>query len=196
MTLLDRADAFNVAYRKWPASHLHVVKEQGRDVLYGRWVIGNNYRNKTRFYGEYPAGYLDRVHALFPDVLSASRVLHVFSGSMPPGRYHRCDLRQPAEYRCSVYDLPNAVGLHRYFLLLSDPPYSEADAVHYGTPAVDRRRATAALAQVTEPGGFLVWLDTCWPMHRKTEWMTVGRVVLTRSTNHRVRDVTIFQRQG
>jgi hypothetical protein len=33
-----------------------------------------------------------------------------------------------------------------------------------------------------------------WPMHRKDEWRTVGRIMLVRSTNHRVRCVTIFER--
>jgi hypothetical protein len=39
-----------------------------------------------------------------------------------------------------------------------------------------------------------VWLDQVWPMHRKDEWRTVGRILLQRSTNHRVRLVSIFER--
>lgn len=59
---------------------------------------------------------------------------------------------------------------------------------------VNRGKATRALAQVVDPGGFLVWLDTVWPMHRKAEWRTVGRILLQRSTNHRARIVSIFER--
>ena len=59
---------------------------------------------------------------------------------------------------------------------------------------IDRLRATSALASVTKPGGHLVWLDTCWPQHRKTEWLTVGRITIVRSTNHGLREATIFER--
>lgn len=197
MTLETRLAAFRAAYAKWPASWPWLVREQGRDVLYGVWVIGNDYRNKTRFYGAYPAGYLERVRALFPEmgeiVDGRLTTLHVFSGSLPTGAYVRCDLVQEAEIRKSVYDLdPGPDGT--YDLVVADPPYSAADAVHYDAPMVDRRRAMAALARVTRPGGHLVWLDTVWPMHRKTEWCTVGRILLQRSTNHRVRLVSIFER--
>lgn len=192
MTLRDRAGAFNAAYAKWPASRLHLVSESGKPVIYGRWLIGNDYRNKTRYYGAYPAGYLDRLLALFPDIAPAS-TLHVFSGSLPPGEYARCDSVQPAEYRCTVEQLPNfGAG---FALIVADPPYSAEDAKRYGTPAIHRGRTMQALAKVAARGAFCCWLDTCWPMHRKAEWRTVGRVVITRSTNHRTRDLTIFERQ-
>jgi hypothetical protein len=116
MTLRERLDAFKATYAKWPASWPWLVQEQGHDVLYGVWVIGNDYRNRTRYYGAYPAGYLERVMALFPDVAqdvqddrNHSHLLHVFSGSLPKGRYERCDLVQEAELRCSVYDLPAVI---------------------------------------------------------------------------------------
>lgn len=202
MTLQERVAAFNWTYRKWPSSHLHVVREAGRDVIYGRWLIGNDYRNKSRFYGAYPAGYLERIEALFqdiplvaPDDTGGGRLttLHVFSGSLPAGPYVRCDIKQEAEIQDSVYDLqPRPHGT--YELILADPIYSPLDAKKYGTPMTDRRRAIAALARVARPGAFLVWLDTQWPMHRKAVWPTVGRIALTRSTNHRFRDITIFQR--
>jgi hypothetical protein len=192
MTLLERADAFKRAFAKWPASWPWLVREQDRDVLYGVWVIGNDYRSKTKYYGSYPPGFLDRVYALFPD-RDAARFLHVFSGSLPPGPYIRCDSHQDAELRCSVYDLPDKrIGPYR--LIVADPPYSSADAQQYGTPMIDRHRATKALAAITEPGGHLVWLDTVWPMHAKTDWLTVGRILVQRSTNHRARVLSIFER--
>lgn len=158
------------------------------------WACG---AAKEALYGSYPPGYLDRIAALFPDVVSQpaslEAVLHVFSGSLPPGPYARCDLRQDAEFHCSVYDLPALID-NQFDLILADPPYSKDDAKKYGTPMVNRGPVLHALAQVTRPGGHLVWLDTVWPMHRKSEWRTVGRIALTRSTNHRLRDVTIFER--
>ena len=199
MTLADRVAAFKAVFSKWAASWPWLVREQGRDVLYAVWVLGNDYRTRSTFYGAYPHGYLPRVMALFPDVPPlddrAGRLttLHVFSGSLPAGPYVRCDSHQPAECSCSVYDLtPDRDGT--YDLVLADPPYSSADAEKYGTPMVARRRALAALARVTRVGGHLVWLDTAWPMHRKTEWVTVGRILIQRSTNHRVRLCSIFER--
>jgi hypothetical protein len=191
MALTDRATAYATAFPQNKASHLWTAQEQGRDVLYGRWLLGNDYRNKTEYYGAYPPGYLKRVMALFPD---AHQVLHMFSGSLPPGDYTRVDLVQPAEYQCSVYDFPQVIT-DKFFLVLADPPYTAEDAKRYTTPMISRHRALAALAACTQPGGFLVWLDTCWPMHSKEQWLTVGRITITRSTNHRTRDVTIFQRR-
>ena len=195
MTLQERADSYMRAFPKWPASSPWVGEEQGHDVIYAIWVIGNDYRNPSRFYGAYPKGYLDRVMALFPDVhTSCADVLHAFSGSLPPSYdYDRCDLKQPAEYQCNVYDLPGAVS-KRYPLVLADPPYSAKDAEEYGTPGLDRGRALRALAEVTETGGYLGWLDTTWPMHSKSQWTTIGRIFIQRSTNHRVLLLSLFER--
>jgi hypothetical protein len=190
--LADRLAAFQRAFPQWPASWPWLTEEQGHPTAYAVWVIGPNYRNPTRFYGAYPNSYLDRVLALFPDV-APQAMLHVFSGSLPAGAYTRCDLVQPAELQCSVYDLPRRTRA-RFRLTLADPPYTPADAARYGTPSIDRRRALAALAAVTRPGGFCAWLDTCWPMHAKSQWVTVGRILLQRSTNHRARVCTLFER--
>jgi hypothetical protein len=73
LSLAQRAEAFATAYSKWPASHLRLVTEQRRDVLYGVWVIGNDYRNRAGLYGSYPPGYLERVNALFADTWRALR---------------------------------------------------------------------------------------------------------------------------
>src|SRR5690606_25593272 len=120
--------------------------------------------------------------------------LHAFSGSLPAGPYIRCDSRQEAELPCSVNDVPDLITSPVFDLVLADPPYSDEHAKRYGTPMVDRLRATRSLARVTRRGGFLAWLDERWPMHRKTEWITVGRIFLETSTNRRVRKVSIFER--
>jgi len=67
-------------------------------------------------------------------------------------------------------------------------------AERYGTPMVNRRLVFNAVAHVTPPGAHLVWLDTVWPMHSKKQWITVARIAIVRSTNHRIRMTTIFQR--
>lgn len=194
MTLRDRAAAYAAAFAGRPP--LQVVREKARDVLYGVWMGGQNYRSRSSFYGSYPPGYLDRVMALFPDVPpTPETVLHVFSGSLPPGPYARVDSHQPAEYACNVYDLPTQAAGQQWRLAIADPPYSAADAQRYGTPPLDRGRALRALASVVAPGGHLVWLDCVWPMHLTQQWITVGRITFVRSTNHRVRLVSIFERR-
>jgi hypothetical protein len=194
VTLLERAESYARAFAKFPASHLRLVRERGGECLYGTWLIGNDYRNKTRYYGAYPAGFLPRVEALFPD--AEGDVLHAFSGSLPAGNYTRCDVNPAngAELVCDVLELPSVITHGGYRLVVADPPYSKADATKYATPMVNRGKATRALAGVTMPGGFLVWLDTVWPMFSGRLWRTVGRICLVRSTNHRVRMVTIFER--
>lgn len=195
LTLADRRDAYARVFGKWPAGVPVVVRERDRDVLYATWVLGNDYRVRSGFYGAYPHGYLARVAALFPDIEpSPSRVLHAFSGSLPPGPYTRLDCRQSADIDGSVFDLGASIDVGPFDLVYADPPYTAADAVHYGTPMINRGKATRAIARVVRDGGFLVWLDTVWPMHRKDEWITVGRISLWRSTNHRARFVSIFQR--
>jgi hypothetical protein len=182
--------------RRYPASRLRIDVERGGPVAYGTWLIGNDYRNKTRYYGAYPAGYLERVAALFPEETDASDVLHVFSGSLPRGNYCRCDVNPAngAELQCDVLQLPRQVTHAGWRLVIADPPYTSADAARYGTPMVNRGKVFRALAGVTVRGGHVVWLDTVWPMHSKTEWRTVGRIALIRSTNHRIRLVSIFER--
>lgn len=195
LSMLDRAESYRRAFPAWPASWPTVVLEQGREVLYATWVLGNDYRVKSGFYGAYPNGYLPRVWSLFPDVaISPSTVLHAFSGALPEGPYTRLDSQRPAEISASVYELGAGVTAGPFDLILSDPPYTAVDAEKYGTPMISRLKATRALARVARPGSFMAWLDTAWPMHQKAERVTVGRIAIWRCTNHRARFLTIFRR--
>lgn len=182
--------------------------------LTGTWAIGACYRNPNSLYGAYPRGYLERVHSLFPEARS---VLHAFSGGLTeeaavdawvsavpavadawPPELVDCmgpeDGRHPT-WRGDILDLPESWA-GRFDLIFADPPYTAADAERYGTPMVNRREVIAALRRVARPGGNLVWLDTVWPMHRKDEWKCWGQIGLVRSTNHRVRLVSIFEAVG
>ncbi len=202
--MAERVTAFQAAYPQWPAAWPHLVQEQGRDVLYATWLIGQDYRNKTLYYGAYPHGYVARVLALFPAPVRTLRdgtprptLLHAFSGSLPPGPYVRLDANAAVspDVVGSVYDAKKLfLGQRPFRLVLADPPYTKQHAFQYGLPMIDRRRALAALAEVTKPGGYLVWLDQVWPMHQKAQWVTVGRITVIRSTNHTVRLATIFER--
>lgn len=195
MTLRDRVDAFQKSFPQWPASWPWLVEEDGRDVLYAVWVIGQDYKNKTAYYGAFPKSFLERLMALFPDV-APEDVLHVFSGSLPPGPYTRVDVNPllKPDVVGSVYDVAVLFPERRFALQIADPPYSDDDAVHYGTVMVDRLRVTKALATVATPGSYLAWIDCVWPQHAKIDWLTVGRIFVQRSTNHRVRVLSLFER--
>jgi len=197
MTLTERIAAFKRVFPLIPASWPWLTEEDGRQVLYAVWVVGNDYRNKTSYYGAYPPRFLEHVMALFPDALP-SDVLHVFSGSLPPGPYTRVDVNPmlKPDVVGSVYDVAQLFSDRRFALQIADPPYSDDDAVNYGTVMVDRYKVTQALASVAPPGGMLAWLDCVWPMHTKTQWLTVGRIYCQRGTNHRVRVLTLFERTG
>lgn len=194
MTLEQRAAAYAAAFPTRPP--LQLVQEGGQPVIYGHFLIGQDYRNKTTFYGAYPNGLLQRIAALFPDAVGA-QTLHAFSGSLPPGDYTRLDVNPDNRPDvigdvCDVARLFHKQG--RFKLVIADPPYSSEDAKRYGTPMINRGRATRALASVVYSGGHLVWLDTVWPMFSKALWRTAGRITVVRSTNHRVRLLSIFER--
>lgn len=190
MNLTERAESYHEAFPKWPP----VFAAGG--YLLGTWMIGNCYRNHSRYYGAYPHGYLDRVHALFPD---AENVLHLFSGSVQKGRWPR---ERTLDADASLKpDLARDVdvggwteGLAGFDLVLADPPYTEEDAAHYGRPLVKRNKVIAACVDLLKPGGHMVWLDQIFPIYRKVGLKLVGTIGLLRSTNHRVRCVFIWER--
>src|SRR5271168_2152338 len=102
------------------------IGPDGRVV--GTWIMGNDYRVKSSYYGGYPAGYLRRIRALFPD---KSRVLHLFSGKVDlaalPGDTVDVNAALRPTYIDDAQSL-RAVPLERYDLVLADPPYSVEDA--------------------------------------------------------------------
>lgn len=163
------------------------------DQILGMWVMGNDYRVKSGYYGGYPATYLRRIKALFPDKVSA---LHLFSGRVDteafPGKTVDRDIDLDPDYVDDAETL-GGTPLENFDLVLADPPYSAEDAIHYGSPMVNRAKVMRALTRVRE-GTHVVWLDQVLPMYRKADWHVVGRIGLVKSTNHRFRVATIFER--
>lgn len=164
----------------------------GNGELVGMWRMGNDYRVKSEYYGGYPAGYLKRIRALFPD---KTNVLHLFSGkvdlSIIPG--DTVDLSEELEptYLDDAQTL-GGVPLRNYDLILADPPYSVEDADHYQKAMVKRNLVMRSLGRV-RPGTHVCWLDQVLPMYRKDMWKLYGSIGMVRSTNHRFRIVTIFE---
>jgi hypothetical protein len=169
------------------------VAGEGRVV--GTWIMGNDYRVKSGYYGGYPAGYLRRVKALFPD---KKRVLHLFSGrvdlSALPGDTVDLNPTLTPTYVDDAQSLTN-VPLGQYDLVLADPPYSVEDAVRYQTTMVKRNVVMRAL-QGLSAGAHVVWLDQVLPMYRKDAFAMEAVIGMVKSTNHRFRVVTVFRRMG
>ena len=181
--LSERASFYRETFPLWPSPNV----EHG--WLSAIWLMGNAYGG-SGYYGSYPGTYLRRILSLFPD---AEHILHLFSGSLPPGNYVRFDLKD-----ADVCEDAEQLGTHftqgQFDLILADPPYSQEDAVHYGTPMVNRNKVVKECAKVLQPGGFLVWLDQVYPMYRKTQLKPVGFIGIVSSTNHRFRVATLFER--
>ena len=188
MTNQDRIDAY-VRITRYPRSLF--VGEDGRIV--GTWIMGNAYGVKSGYYGGYPHGYLARVKAMFPD---KQRALHVFSGRVDQSAWpgDTVDLNPAMEptYLDDAQSL-SAVPLEHYDIVLADPPYSVEDAEHYQPSMVKRNKVMRALTGLS-PGAHVVWLDQVLPMYRKTDWRVIAVIGMVKSTNHRFRVVTIFER--
>ena len=165
-------------------------------------MIGNDYRSAHGYYGEYPASYLQRIHSMFPD---AVKVLHLFSGMVEKGLWPNEWLldRRPELHPDILMDVSTTSDWPQIALeilggpvdlILADPPYSEEDAQHYGTCLVNRNAVVQQCRLLCKPGGHLVWLDQVYPMYSKLDWNPVATIGLWRSTNHRFRGVTIWER--
>ena len=189
LTPQQRIDAY-VAATRFPRSLF--VGDDGRIV--GTWIMGNDYRVRSGYYGGYPAGYLRRVKAMFPD---KQRVLHLFSGMVDqtilPGDTVDVNAALNPTYVDDAQRLER-VPLKQYDLVLADPPYSVEDAEHYQTTMVKRNTVMSALRGLS-PGAHVVWLDQVLPMYRKDAFEMEAAIGMEKSTNHRFRVVTIFRRR-
>lgn len=168
------------------------IGEDGR--ISGIWVMGQNYTVKSSYYGGYPHGYLNRVAALFPD---REKVLHLFSGKVDQSIIAGDTVDLNADMNPTYIDdaqTLKTVPLEDYDLVLADPPYSVEDAEHYKTTMVKRNVVMRSLGERLQSGTFVVWLDQVLPMFRKDQFKIVGLIGMVKSTNHRFRVITIFQK--
>ena len=189
---MDNAERIENYIRETKFPRSIFLSEDGRIV--GTWIMGNAYGVKSGYYGGYPAGYLRRIKALFPD---KKYPLHLFSGcvdqSVWPGDTVDLDEELKPTFVDDAQDL-SKVPLHRYDIILADPPYSVEDADHYKPTMVKRNKVMKSLARCSS-GVHVVWLDQVLPMYRKDDWKIVGVIGMVKSTNHRFRVITIFERR-
>lgn len=160
----------------------------------GTWIMGNDYRVKSEYYGGYPAGYLRRVRSLFPD---KTHVLHLFSGKVDLTAFPGDTVDINPEFKPTYIDDAQTlagVPLETYDLVLADPPYSVEDTERYQTTMIKRNVVMRALQRLSI-GAHVVWLDQVLPMYRKDAFDQEAVIGMVKSTNHRFRVVTIFGRR-
>ncbi len=166
----------------------------GDGRLVGTWVMGNNYTVKSEYYGGYPHGYLKRLKALFPD---KTNVLHLCSGkvdlSIIPGDTVDINPEMKATY-CANAETCEGIPLWQYDLILIDFPYSVEDCEHYGTAMLSRNKVFKMLGERLTKGCHVVCLDQVLPMYKKVQLETRGYIGMVKSTNHRFRVITIFEK--
>jgi hypothetical protein len=169
------------------------VSEDSFGTVVGTFRMGNDYRVKSGYYGGYPATYLKRIKALFPD---KRRVLHLFSGKVDtsafPGDTVDINPELNPTFVSDAHTL-RGVPLEEYDLVLADPPYSYEDAERYGTSMINRSLVLKALLGIS-PGTQVVWLDQALCMYRKVDWQPEAFIGVVKSTNHRFREITVFRR--
>lgn len=169
------------------------IGADGRVV--GTWIMGNDYRVKSSYYGGYPAGYLKRIRALFPD---KEQVLHLFSGQVDtavmPGKTVDINRENQPDFVDDAQTLAN-VPLSEFDLVMADPPYSIEDCDHYKTTMIKRNVVMKTLGHRLKPGAHVVWLDQVLPMYRKDQFSIDACIGMIKSTNHRFRVITIFRKK-
>lgn len=187
MNTLDRIESYQRTFPKWPAPMYDGKR------MSGIWIMGNSYRG-SGYYGSYPATYLKRVFALFPE---ARQAVHLFSGSLDPEKLHA---QFPLQTHVCI-DIKNgrdahafSESLHDCELIIADPPYSPEDAAKYGYKMINRRKVFLECWRALRPGGNLVWLDTSQPMFSADSWKWWGAIGIIVSTNHRYRFVTFYEK--
>jgi hypothetical protein len=186
----------------WPTRIENYRRALGRSAYaayddgwaFGVWFLGNSWGVASGYYGGYPAGCLKRIRALFPD---KRRVLHLFSGKVDlaalPGDTVDINASLCPTFVADAHTL-TGVPVEDYDLILADPPYSEEDADHYGTPLVNRNKVVEVLSHRMQPGAHLAWLDQAQPMYAKARLKPEAAIGIVRSTMHRYRCLLIWRR--
>ena len=188
-SLDERVKLYNGTFPKYPSMWFD------KGWVLGVWNIGNNYKG-SGYHGSYPPSYLKRIHSLFPDIANC-RTIQLFSGSLGKlDRGLKIDVNPELkpDVCCDAEELSEHVKNDYYDLILADPPYTESDALRYGNPMVNRNKVVKEAHKVLRKGGYLCWMDMVLPMYSKEQFKRVGEIAISRSTNHRVRAVFIFEK--
>lgn len=166
-------------------------------IICGYWLVGQDYHNKSGYYGAYPPSYLKRMKLLFPE--ENGWVVHLFSGKVEQGTWpaeitvdSNADL-QPS-ICCDAEHISEMLNPEITSLILADPPYNN-NHKKYWVPKVSKKKVIKECVKLLKVGGHLVWLDTIIPIWAKADgWKLRGTIGITQSTNHLTRTITILEK--
>ena len=183
MLSLD-VDHLNRTFPKYPMT----VQDKG--WVYGVWYCGTAWR-KARMYGEYPPTFLARALALVP---GAERIIHCPSGTVTgPGMtvdLVRDKVRVP-QVVADAARLPFPDSTFDFYL--SDPPYSDVDAKHYGTGHYPLNKAMKEAHRVVENGGLVGLLHKYPPSYNRTNWEPLAMIAVMTGFSKIVRMFTVVR---
>jgi hypothetical protein len=161
---------------------------------YATWFLGNNYQNTSTYYGAYPPMYWKRIQAF---VKPNDKIVHLFSGSLEKGDYIRVDMNPDMnpDVICKSEDVDKHIQHDSIDVVFADPPYTQADSnIGYKGNFPNKKKTLHSIHKILKKDGIVIWLDTCLPMFRKTEYKLIAVITIIISTNHRVRLVSVFQK--
>lgn len=173
------------------------------------WILA---RSKVKYYGAYPAGFMERARALL-GVNINDTVLHVCSGQVRQypfkglGRYDLTLDADPLQFPDILHDAQ--VGPYPVFVentgapggcprppqaCLCDPPYSEEDALKYAHKAYPVPSRILKAAGLSVPiGGRVGFLHYSVP--RPPKWMRpVAYVSVMVGYENKLRAYSVFER--
>jgi hypothetical protein len=169
------------------------------------WILA---RSKVKYYGAYPAGFLERARALM-GVDYGSQILHVCSGKVHDYPYKRyalgtgdytvdADVDVNPDY---VRDVTKEIPGENWDAIIADPPYTEEDHRKYkvGQPDtwIDLPKPTELLKmmlQKVKPGGRVGILHYILPRPPKgTRFVACITVIV--GFGNRPRLFSVFERE-
>jgi hypothetical protein len=184
-------------YNKNRGIYSPLIEHNG--IVCGYWLCGQDYHNKTGYYGAYPPSYLKRIKLLFPLDFPCSMMMHLFSGKVERGIWN-CEVlvdSNPELNPTIVHDAETISEISdkpAFDLVLADPPYNN-NHTKYGTKKVNKKKVIRECSKILNMNGYLVWLDTSIPIWAKADgWKLRGTIGLNQSTNHLTRTITILQK--
>ena len=83
---------------------------------------------------------------------------------------------------------------HQYDLAIVDPPYTDEDATHYGTPMIKRQLVYQILTETMASGAHLVWLDQMRLVHSSRHWKLECPIAIDCPTNRRIRSAIVYRK--
>lgn len=161
--------------------------------VYGVWFCGTAW-TKVTLHGQYPPTFMKRALALFP-LVEAYAILHCPSGAVSgPGitvDVHQDAVRKPQVVADAAH-LPFNGGC--FSVVLSDPPYTKADASIYGCRPFPMKQFMSEAHRTLKPNGYLGILHLSYPSYSRKQWKLRGLIAVVTGFLRATRMFSIFER--